>query len=134
MYFLQQRPLQRYLFRIRSHNYVYLILLLKQEEEHNQLFRQLSLVRSIHFVHFIHPYLGPLPKCDAESFGPFPKFQVNIKIQVKPKRSLFPDYLSVSYDYGSAQLGHTMKTDCTKFQTVDLEICSTSIFQRRVYD
>ena len=39
------------------HSYVYLIILLTLEEEYKQFFRQLSvefLVRSIHFVHFIH--------------------------------------------------------------------------------
>ena len=39
--------------------YADLIILLTQEEEHNQFFRQLTveyLVRSIHFVHFIHSY------------------------------------------------------------------------------
>ena len=39
-------------------------MLLTQEEEHSQPFRQLSvefLVRSIHFVHFIYPYMNPLP-------------------------------------------------------------------------
>ena len=44
--------------------YIYIIILLTQEEEYSQLFRQLSvelLVRSIHFVHFIHPYMIPLP-------------------------------------------------------------------------
>ena len=42
MNFPQQRHLQCILFRIRSHTYVYLIILLTQDEEHNQLFRQLS--------------------------------------------------------------------------------------------
>ena len=40
------------------------MILIIQKEEHNQLFRQLSvefLVRLIHFVHFIHPYMNPLP-------------------------------------------------------------------------
>ena len=62
MYFLQQRHLQRFLFKIRSHNYVYLIIILTQEVEHNQRFRQLSLeflLSSIHFVHFIHSYMNP---------------------------------------------------------------------------
>ena len=44
---------------------VYLIILLTQEEkEHSQLSRQISveiLVRSIHFVHFIHPHMNPSP-------------------------------------------------------------------------
>ena len=42
MYFLQQRHLQCFLFRIRLHNYVCLIIILTQEEEHSQRFRQLS--------------------------------------------------------------------------------------------
>ena len=61
MYFLQQRHLHCFLFRKRSHNYVYLIIILTQEEEHNQRFRQLSVEFSIHFVHFIHPYMNLLP-------------------------------------------------------------------------
>ena len=64
MNFPQQRHFQCFLFRVRSHNYVYLIILLTQEEEHNQLFCKLSvefLVRLIHFVHFMHPYMNPLP-------------------------------------------------------------------------
>ena len=67
MYFPQQRHLQCFLFRIRSHNYVYLIILVTQEEERNQLFHQLSvefLVRSINFIHFIHPYMNPQPFFD----------------------------------------------------------------------
>ena len=39
-------------------------MLLTQEEEHSQLFHQLSvefMVLSIHNVHFIHPYMNPLP-------------------------------------------------------------------------
>ena len=58
MYFPQQRLLQCFLFRIRSH-----ICLLNNttntKKEHSQLFRQLSvefLVRPIHFVHFIRPH------------------------------------------------------------------------------
>ena len=65
MYFPQQRHLQRFLFIIRSHNHVYLIIILTQEEEHSQLFWQQSaevLVRSIHFVHFIHLYLNLSPQ------------------------------------------------------------------------
>ena len=65
MLFHQQTHLKRFLFRIRLYNYVYLIILLTQEEEHNQLFRQLSvefLVRSINFVHSIHPDMNPLPR------------------------------------------------------------------------
>ena len=57
MNFPQQRHLQCLLFRVRSHNYVYLMILLTKEEEHNQFFRQVSaefLVRLIHFLHFIH--------------------------------------------------------------------------------
>ena len=40
------------------------MILTQEEEEHNQSLRQMSvefLVRSIHFVHFIHPYMNPLP-------------------------------------------------------------------------
>ena len=58
MYFPQQRLLQCFLFRIRSH-----ICLLNNttntKKEHIQLFRQLGvefLVRPIHFVHFIRPH------------------------------------------------------------------------------
>ena len=58
--FLQQRHLQCFLFRIRSHN-VCLIIILSQEEEHSQRFRQLSVEFSIHFVRFIHPCMNPLP-------------------------------------------------------------------------
>ena len=61
MYFLQQRQLQCFLFRIRSYNYVYLIIILTQEEEHDQRFLQLSVEFSIHFVHFIHSYMILLP-------------------------------------------------------------------------
>ena len=53
MYFLQQ-------IRIRSHNYVYLKIILTQEEEHSQRSRQLTVEFSIHFVHFIHIYMNPL--------------------------------------------------------------------------
>ena len=47
-----------------DHAYIYLILL-RQEEEHSQLFRQLGvkiLVHLIHFVYFIHLYMNPSPK------------------------------------------------------------------------
>ena len=47
-----------------DHIHVYLIILLTQEEEHSQLFPQQSvefLVRTIHFAHFIHPYMNLLP-------------------------------------------------------------------------
>ena len=63
MYFSQKRQVHRFLCRISTHNYVYLITLLILEEEHNQLYRHPSvefLVRSIHFVHFIHSYMYPL--------------------------------------------------------------------------
>ena len=75
MYFLQQRHLQCFLFRILAMLYVQnkiiqLCLLdnnITQEEEHNQGFRQLSAEFLIHFVHFIHPYMNPLP-CFIQSF------------------------------------------------------------------
>ena len=39
-----------------------------------------------------------LKNADAESFGPPPKFQVKIEIQlIQP---VFPDYISISYNYG----------------------------------
>ena len=40
----------------------------------------------------------------------------------------------VSVCFVSPRLGDTMKTNCTKFQTVDPEICSISIFQKRILD
>ena len=61
MYFLQQGHLQCFLFRVRSNNYVCSIIILTQEEEHNQHFRSLSVEFSTRFVHFIHPYMNPLP-------------------------------------------------------------------------
>ena len=42
MYFPQKRHLQCFLFRIKSNTYVYVMILLTQEVEHNKLFRQLS--------------------------------------------------------------------------------------------
>ena len=42
-------------------NYVYLTIILTQEEEHNQRFHQLSVEFLTHFVHLIHPYMTPLP-------------------------------------------------------------------------
>ena len=62
LYFLQQRHLQWFLLRIRSHNYVCLVIILTQEEEYNKGFRQLSVEFSIDFVHFIHPYINPWPR------------------------------------------------------------------------
>ena len=67
MHFLQQRHLQCILLRIRSYNYVYLIIILTQEEEYNQCFHQLSVEFSIHFVQFIHPYMNPLPQRNTSS-------------------------------------------------------------------
>ena len=64
MYLLQQRHLQRFLFRVRSHNYFCLIIILTQKEEHNQRFCQLSVEFPMHFPHFIHPYMNPLPPMD----------------------------------------------------------------------
>ena len=42
-----------------------------------------------------------MKKVDAELPKPPPKFQANIKVQLNTAR--FPDYLSVSYDYGLMQ-------------------------------
>ena len=56
MYFPQQRYLQCFLFRITSHNYVYLVILLTQKESVE------FLVRSIHLVHFIQLYRDPQPR------------------------------------------------------------------------
>ena len=44
-----------------------------------------------------HPALALFNKFDAELLGSLPKFHVNIKLQLM--QPVFPDYLSVSYDY-----------------------------------
>ena len=38
----------------------------------------------------------------------------------------------ISIDFSSRWLGHTRRTNCTKFQTVDWELCSSSVLKRRI--
>ena len=49
-----------------------------------------------------------LKKVNAELLGPPPKFQVNVKIQLI--MAVFPDYLSVSYDYLYIQINKLLQT------------------------
>ena len=70
--------------------YVYLMILLTQEEEHNQLFFQLSLeflVPSIHFLHFIHPYMNSLP--EQKVLNDFPKNLTNLLLFIKNSSPTF---------------------------------------------
>ena len=43
------------------------------------------------------------------------------------KRKAYGQFLVLIY-FGRARLGHTIKINCTTFQTADLEICSILIF------